>query len=85
MEVDGERLTALDYAIIGQHQEVAQLLIEQGALSISGIQELAATMIQKVWRGYRTRTMLEAARREGRYVLGTAGLILIVRGLAFCL
>ena len=55
MELDGERLTPLDYAIIGGHQEVAQLLIEQGALSISSIRELAATMIQKCVRGYFTR------------------------------
>ena len=48
MEVDGERLTPLDYAVIGQHQELAQLLIEHGALSISAVQDLAAICIQKV-------------------------------------
>ena len=55
MEVDGGRLTPLDYAIIGGHQEVAQLLIENGALSISGIQDLAAIVIQKCVRGYLVR------------------------------
>ncbi len=55
MEVDGEKLTPLDYAIIGSHQEVAQLLIEQGALSVSSIRELAATMIQRCVRGYLVR------------------------------
>ena len=55
MEVDGERLTPLDYAIIGNHQEVTQLLIEQGALSISSIRELAATMIQRCVRGFLAR------------------------------
>ena len=48
MEVDNERLTPLDYAIIGGHQEIAQYLIEQHALTISGIKELAASLIQ-VW------------------------------------
>ncbi len=47
MELDGEKLTPLDYAIIGGHQEVAQLLIENGAFSISSIRELAAVMIQR--------------------------------------
>ena len=46
MEVDGDRLTPLDYAIIGGHQEIAQYLIEQNALTISGIKELAASLIQ---------------------------------------
>lgn len=55
MEVDGGRLTPLDYAIIGGHQDVAQLLIENGALSISGIQDLAAIVIQKSVRGFLVR------------------------------
>lgn len=55
MEVDGGRLTPLDYAIIGGHQAAAQLLIEQGGISISSIQELAATMIQKSVRGFLVR------------------------------
>ena len=46
MEVDGERLTPLDYAIIGGHQDIAQYLIEQNSLTISGIKELAASLIQ---------------------------------------
>ena len=46
MEVDNERLTPLDYAIIGGHHEIAQYLIEQHALTISGIKELAASLIQ---------------------------------------
>ena len=46
MEVDNERLTPLDYAIIGGHQEIGQYLIEQHALTISGIKELAASLIQ---------------------------------------
>lgn len=66
MEVNYERLTPLDYAIIGGHQEVAQLLIENGALSISGIKELASTMIQKCVRGFlarrRTAPLLEQLR-----------------------
>lgn len=52
MEIDGERLTPLDYAIINDHQQVAQFMIEQGAMSISSIKELAATAIQGAWRDY---------------------------------
>ena len=47
-EVDGEQLTPLDYAVIGQHQELAQLLIESGALTINLVRDLAAVCIQKV-------------------------------------
>ena len=47
-EVDGEQLTPLDYAVIGQHQELAQLLIENGALTINLVRDLAAVYIQKV-------------------------------------
>lgn len=46
MEANGDKLTPLDYAIISGHQEAAQFLIDQGALSISGIQDLAVTCIQ---------------------------------------
>ena len=66
MEVDGERLTPLDYAIIGGHQEVAQLLIEQGAFSISSIRELAATMIQRCFRGYLVRKRVAPLLQEFR-------------------
>ncbi len=66
LEVDGERLAPLDYAIIGGHQEAAQVLIEQGALSISSIQQLAAVQIQKCVRGYlvRRRGLLTSLRVE---------------------
>ena len=30
-------------------------MIEQGALTINGIQDIAATTIQKFWRGYQMR------------------------------
>ena len=42
------RYTPLDYALMGEHHDVAQYMIEQGALSITGIQDIAATKIQ-VW------------------------------------
>ncbi|XP_067019764.1 inversin-like [Acropora muricata] len=49
---DTARLTPLDYAIMGDHQDVAQYMIEQGGFTINGIQDIAATTIQKCWRGY---------------------------------
>lgn len=54
-ESNADRLTPLDYAIIGDHQDVAQYMIEQGALTINGIQDIAATTVQKCWRGYTVR------------------------------
>ena len=40
------RYTALDYALIGRHYDVAQYMMECGALSITGIQAIAASKIQ---------------------------------------
>ena len=73
MEVDGGRLTPLDYTIIGGHQDVAQLLIENGALSISGIQDLAAIVIQKVVRGFLVRRKYAGVLRAGRKQQEVAG------------
>ena len=73
MEVDGGRLTPLDYAIIGGHQDVAQLLIENGALSISGIQELAAIVIQKIVRGFLVRRRYAGVLPSGQKQQEEAG------------
>ena len=35
-----------DYALMGEHHEVAQFMIEQGGLSITGIQDIAACKVQ---------------------------------------
>ncbi|XP_074644688.1 uncharacterized protein LOC141901380 [Tubulanus polymorphus] len=60
MEFTEDRYTPLDYALMGEHHAVAQFLIEQGSLSISGIQEIAAAKVQSYFRGYRVRkTFLE--------------------------
>lgn len=40
------RYTALDYALMGEHYEVCQYMMEQGALSITSIQDIAARKIQ---------------------------------------
>ncbi|KAK7501506.1 hypothetical protein BaRGS_00007310 [Batillaria attramentaria] len=55
MEFTEDRYTPLDYALMGEHHDVAQYMIEQGALSITGIQDIAATKIQSAFRGYRVR------------------------------
>ncbi len=71
--MDGERLTPLDYAIIGQHQALAQFLIEQGALSISGIRELAAGMIQRCLRGHLARKRVALLRQQRAEDGGSGG------------
>ncbi|KAK3083082.1 hypothetical protein FSP39_013452 [Pinctada imbricata] len=55
MEMTEDRYTPLDYALMGEHHDVAQYMIEQGALSITGIQDIAALKIQSAFRGYRVR------------------------------
>ena len=57
MEVDGEHLTALDYALIGDgdgntNADIVDYLRANGALTVQGIREIAATAIQSFYRGY---------------------------------
>ncbi|KPP56786.1 hypothetical protein Z043_125562 [Scleropages formosus] len=63
MEHNEERFspyTPLDYALLGEHQEVTQFMLEHGALSIAAIQDIAASTIQAVYKGYKVRK----AKRE---------------------
>ncbi|KAJ8371550.1 hypothetical protein AAFF_G00307300 [Aldrovandia affinis] len=55
MEHNEERYTPLDYALLGEHQEVTQFMLEHGALSIAAIQDIAASSIQAVYKGYKVR------------------------------
>jgi len=60
MEHTEDRYTPLDYALMGEYFEVCQFLIEHGAVSITGIQDVAAVKIQAWFRGVRVRrTFLE--------------------------
>ncbi|XP_053343434.1 inversin isoform X2 [Clarias gariepinus] len=55
MEHTEERYTPLDYALLGEHQEVTQFLLEHSALSIAAIQDIAASSIQALYKGYKVR------------------------------
>uniref|UniRef100_UPI00398E6A4D inversin isoform X2 n=1 Tax=Pristiophorus japonicus TaxID=55135 RepID=UPI00398E6A4D len=55
MEINEERFTPLDYALLGEHQEVIQYMLEHGALSIAAIQDIAASKVQAVYKGYMVR------------------------------
>ncbi|XP_052003163.1 inversin-like isoform X1 [Xyrauchen texanus] len=55
MEHTEERYTPLDYALLGEHQELTQFLLEHGALSIAAIQDIAASSIQALYKGYKVR------------------------------
>jgi hypothetical protein len=59
-EADGNKLTPLDYALVGDgqgrpHQEIVDYLQQRGAMGIGGVEERAAVCIQAVWRGHRAR------------------------------
>lgn len=71
MEADGDKLTPLDYALIGvdgnAHEDVVSYLVEHGGLSVSSIKEVAAVAIQIWWRkvrGIKTSKAELAARRR---------------------
>ncbi|XP_029928027.1 inversin [Myripristis murdjan] len=55
MEHTEERYTPLDYALLGEHSEVTQFMLEHGALSIAAIQDIAAASIQAIYKGYTVR------------------------------
>ncbi|XP_052032434.1 inversin isoform X2 [Apodemus sylvaticus] len=55
MENNEERYTPLDYALLGERHEVIQFMLEHGALSIAAIQDIAASKIQAVYKGYKVR------------------------------
>ncbi|XP_054637873.1 inversin isoform X2 [Dunckerocampus dactyliophorus] len=55
MEHTEERYTPLDYALLGGHSEVTQFMLEHSALSIAAIQDIAASSIQAVYKGYTVR------------------------------
>ncbi|KAL2083920.1 hypothetical protein ACEWY4_019438 [Coilia grayii] len=55
MENNEERYTPLDYALLGEHQELTQYLLEHGAKSIAAIQDIAACSIQALFKGHRVR------------------------------
>ncbi|XP_072033819.1 uncharacterized protein [Amphiura filiformis] len=55
MEYTEDHFTPLDYALLNDHHEVSQYMIEQGALSITSIRDIAAIRIQTYFRGYRVR------------------------------
>lgn len=62
MELTEDKYTPLDYALLENHEKVAAFLIEQGALSIRGIQEMAAVRIQSFIRGELVRRELKDKR-----------------------
>ncbi|KAJ1134651.1 hypothetical protein NDU88_001102 [Pleurodeles waltl] len=62
MESSEERYTPLDYALMGEHHQVVQFMLERGALSIAAIQDIAATRIQAVYKGYKVRRAFQERR-----------------------
>ncbi|XP_051722100.1 inversin isoform X2 [Ctenopharyngodon idella] len=63
MEHTEERYTPLDYALLGEHQEVTQFLLEHGALSIAAIQDIAASSIQALYKGYKVRRAFKERKK----------------------
>ncbi len=77
LEKDGEKLSPLDYAIIGDgtgvsYTPIVQYLTSHGGLSVTEIRVVAAIAIQSAYRGYAARSRvkaLKAARSQAPPVL----------------
>jgi hypothetical protein len=68
MELTGEHLTPLDYALIGEKADtrdaIVDVLKQAGALTTTLIRDYAATAIQAVYRGHRIRKQAAAMKTE---------------------
>ena len=72
MEINGNKSTPLDYALINNHIDIARLISERGGLGILDIRELAASSIQQKFRAYLQRrgdTPQGATRPKKRVVV----------------
>uniref|UniRef100_A0A8B9K3X0 Inversin n=1 Tax=Astyanax mexicanus TaxID=7994 RepID=A0A8B9K3X0_ASTMX len=67
MEHTEERYTPLDYALLGEHQEVTQFLLEHGAMSIAAIQDIAASTIQALYKGYKVRRAFKEQKQTHKW------------------
>lgn len=72
MEADGDQLTPLDYANIGDgegnvHTAIVDFLSTQGALTADTIKELSASKLQNAWRTYKGR------KGKARGMMGISG------------
>jgi len=77
MEADGEQLTPLDYAKIGDGEgnantAIVDFLTEHGGMTATTIKDLSATKLQNAWRNYQGRKTL-ARKKMGIGEKGTRG------------
>jgi ankyrin repeat protein len=56
--------TPLDFALMGGHWECAKVLQQAGGLELKNLKNYSALIIQKVWRGYRTRVSFSPLRKQ---------------------
>merc|ERR1719272_483767 len=64
MEVNENKSTPLDYALINDHVDIANYLVEYGALSVVDIQLIAAITIQTSYRAYKARKLLNQLKGD---------------------
>lgn len=77
MEADGEQLTPLDYAKIGDgegnaNSAIVDFLTQHGGMTATTIKDLSATKLQSAWRNYKGRKAL-AREKMGIGKKGTRG------------
>ena len=65
LELDGEKLSPLDYAIIGDgagnsFKSIETYLAGRGGMSVTAIREMAAVAIQSSYRGFRARKGMQS-------------------------
>ena len=64
MEINENKSTPLDYALISGNTSIVEYLAEAGGLSIVDIQEIAATSIQAAFRANRARKSLAKLKQD---------------------
>lgn len=84
LEFNGEKLSPLDYAIIGDgtgssFTGIVQYLTANGALSVTTIRDMAAVAIQATFRGYRARKTIQKTFQHGKLMSPNASRVSVAK------
>ncbi|XP_012557209.1 inversin-B [Hydra vulgaris] len=64
LEFNGGQLSALDYAYLEDHQDVAFYLTENNAYTGAFLKDFSASKIQAIWKGYKIRKIMDSIKHH---------------------